>query len=166
MKHILFIALVIPLTAVGQPAPVGEAAWGGWRDGAAEPVASWTADGRPALVYVHAPTCGPCRRMERDVFSPAAPLLARLNRIGLDLSDHDAPHPGAPSPADRARALGAAATPSFILIAPDGAPLAHATGFLDAQAFTLLLAYAATGAYRHASFAAYVERTTGGLPTP
>lgn len=117
---------------------------------------------QPVLVYVHAPWCGPCLRMERAVFPEVAPLLRQFARAGLDFDDHEsrlAWGGQAQSPFAWARHFGVEATPGFVFLEPDGAVLTRMTGYLDAEAFGLLLAYVATGAYRHASFEEYVRRT-------
>lgn len=118
---------------------------------------------QPVLIYVHAPWCGPCRRMERDVFPEVAPLLDRFALAGLDADDYDTRievDGVTQSPFGWARHFGADATPAFVLLDADGALITRTTGFLDADRFSLLLAYVATGAHRHASFDDYVRRTT------
>lgn len=117
----------------------------------------------PVVLYVHASWCGPCRRMERDVFPQSAPLLTRFARARLDFDDHDARlEVGGvwQSPAAWARHFGAHTTPAFVLFTPDGTVITQTTGFLDADRFNLLLAYVATGAYRHASFEQYVREVS------
>lgn len=119
--------------------------------------------GQPVLIYVHAPWCGPCRRMERDVFPDAVPLLRRFALAGLDFDDHDTRieiDGVTQSPFAWARYFGADATPAFVLLDPDGTVITRTTGFLDADRLSLLLAYVATGAHRHVSFDDYVRRTT------
>lgn len=99
--------------------------------------------------------------MERDVLPEAAPLLRRFARARLRYDDHDARLVVGglrQSPAVWARHFGAAATPSFIILDPDGAPITRAIGYLDVASFGVVLAYASTGAYRHATFEAYARR--------
>ena len=101
--------------------------------------------------------------MERDVFPEVAPLLARFVRTRLDLDDHDTPlELGGviQSPAAWARHFGAEGTPSFVLIGQEGEPIAGVGGYQPVLGFSLLLAYVATGAYRHADFDTYVRRTS------
>ncbi|RMH66727.1 MAG: thioredoxin family protein [Bacteroidetes bacterium] len=117
---------------------------------------------RPVLVYATAPWCGLCRRMERDVFPAVRPLLARFVLAELRFDDHDTTLSlggRAQTPFARGRDLGIEATPGIALLAPDGTRITHATGYLDAASLSLLLAYVATGAYRHASFATYAAQT-------
>lgn len=132
-------------------------------------LAEAAATGRPTLVYVHAPWCGPCARMERDVFPDAevATLLGRFALARLDYDDHDSRLVVAGrrrTSAAWARHLGADATPGFVFLAPDGKAIARANGAHDAPAFRLLLAYVATGAHRHASLDAYARQTADALP--
>jgi thioredoxin-related protein len=120
---------------------------------------------QPVLIYVHAPGCGPCRQMERDVFPEVVPLLDRFALAGLDFDDHDTGITVdglTQSPFAWARHFGADATPAFVLLDADGALITRTTGFLDAASFSLLLAYVATGAHRHTAFDDYVRRTLQG----
>jgi len=125
-------------------------------------LAAARAEGRPVLVYVHALWCGPCRRMERTVFAEPGvrPLLARFALARLDYGDHSTPLTiggQTRSPAGWARHLGADATPAFVLLRSDGTGITRMSGYIGAARFGRLLAYVATGAYRHASFEAYLR---------
>lgn len=160
MSHSKIIPFLVLLVGVGlargqEPAPLA------WLrlDHALEQAKS---QNRPILVYVQAAWCGPCRRMEQDVFPAMHPLLERLIRTRIDYDDHERLlHVGqqALSPFDWARHFGVDATPGFVLLAPDGMLIAQSTGYLDPKAFSLFLAYAVTGAYRHTSFKTYAEQT-------
>lgn len=159
----LVVALLLGMMAPEVPAGYAEAKFMRWQ-ALPEALEEAARHQRPVLIYVHAPWCGPCRRMERDVFPQTTPLLDRFALAGLDLDDHEAQvrvGPVTQSPAAWARHFGAEATPAFVLLEPDGTVITRTTGFLDAQSFGLLLAYIATGAYHHVSFEAYVQRTTG-----
>ena len=114
---------------------------------------------QPILIYVHAPWCGPCLR---DLFPEVAPLLERFALARLDLGNHDPLIEVAgltQSPAAWARHFGADTTPAFVFLAPDGTIITRVTGFQDVQGFSLLLAYVATGAYRHATLESYAQST-------
>lgn len=129
-----------------------------------EALAKAAGEAMPVLVYVHAPGCGPCLKMERDVFPRVTPLLGRFARAGLDLDDRESRITVGEvtlSPAEWALRLGAEATPSFVLLAPGGSVITRVTGYTEERGFGLLLAYVATGAYRHADFGAYVEQAGG-----
>lgn len=98
----------------------------------------------PAVVYVQAPWCGPCRRLERETFAdPAvARRLAQMALARLTIDDRDATHRVGPyrrSEAAWAARLGAEATPTLVLLAPDGAVLARHTGFLPPDGLLSIL---------------------------
>lgn len=100
--------------------------------------------GIPTLVYVQAAWCGPCRRMERTTFADPA-IAARLNgfalaRLSLDAyDDFVAVGDYRLSEAGWAARLGADATPTLILLSPDGAILGRQTGFLPADGLAPIL---------------------------
>lgn len=113
----------------------------------------------PLLVYVHAPWCGPCLKMEKDVFPTIAPLMNRFSLAGLDYDDNESlveAYGNKLSPLEWAIRYGAEATPTFILLTPDGSLITRASGYIDTQGFSLLLSYVATNAYHHTSFEDYV----------
>lgn len=92
-------------------------------------------EGRPALVYVQAAWCGPCRRLERETLADPA-IAGRLGRFALarlgfdDRDRHQRVGPYRLSEAEWARRLGAETTPTLVLLAPDGSVLGRHTGFL------------------------------------
>lgn len=119
--------------------------------------------GQPILLYVYAPWCGPCRQMERDVFPQTTALLNRVSLVRLDFDDHESrvyAKNQMLSPFDWARHYGAESTPTFIFVDAAGTVITRATGSLDTKSFSLLLAYIATGAYRHATFSEYVAQAS------
>ena len=96
-------------------------------------------DQRPVFLYVHAPWCAPCRRLERDVL----PLL-RMDEVikaAVDLSAR--PDPGYQDAAfDRIRNAGLDIPPTFALIEPNGEVKASITGFREAHELALFLSLA------------------------
>ncbi len=117
---------------------------------------------RPVLVYVSAPWCGPCLKMENEVFAEVKPLLKRFVLAGLDYDDNESSvtaYGNTNSPFGWAMHYGAEATPTFILLTPTGSVVTRASGFIETRGFSLLLAYVATGAYRHTSFEDYAAST-------
>jgi len=121
------------------------------------------AETRPVLVYVHAPWCGSCRKMEREAFPAATPLLGRFARARLDFDDRDSALTVGgvtKSPFDWARHLGVGATPGFVFLDADGTVITSTTGGMTTESFRYLLAYVATGAYQHGAFEAYVDRVS------
>ncbi len=100
--------------------------------------------GTPTLVYVQAAWCGPCRQMEQETFADPN-IAARLNgfalaRLTLDAYDDYVTVGGYRlSEADWAARLGADATPTLILLAPDGSILGRHTGFLPPDGLAPIL---------------------------
>ena len=177
MQNIPFITgmnLLIVLIVTFAMMPLHDVSWyvtswqNTWLHGAARKDTSWTYfstavkearnDRKPLLVYVHAPWCGPCLKMEQDVFPEVEPLLNRFTRTALDFDDNESiitAYGKSRSPFAWATHLGATATPSFILLTPDGSIITTTTGFIDARGFSILLSYAATKAYQHATIEEY-----------
>lgn len=135
----IFFVLVLVGAAAAQPAQA-------WRT-LPEALALAQADARPALVYVQAAWCGPCRRLERETFTDPT-VSAALNRFALarlTVDDRDRVQVVGPyrlSEAEWAARLGADATPTLVLLAPDGAVLGRHTGFLPPSGLLPLLAAA------------------------
>lgn len=116
-------------------------------------------ESKPILVYVHAPSCGPCLKMEEEVFPEVAPLLDHFARGRLNFDDNESTLNvlgNTRSPLAWAMHFGAAATPSFVLLTPAGDLVTTVSGFVEPRGFELLLAYVSTNAYKHASFEHYV----------
>lgn len=100
--------------------------------------------GRPVLVYVRAPWCGPCRRLEHETFTdPAIRLLLEgfvLARLTID--DHDRMHRAGPyrlSEAGWAARLGAESTPTLVFLSSEGAHLGRSLGFLPPEGLLPIL---------------------------
>lgn len=124
--HIALLALFLPLAAAAQP--------GVWRP-LPEAIALSAAEDAPTLVYVQASWCAPCRRLERETFADpsVARRLARFVRARLTIDEHERTLRVAGyrlSEAEWAERLGAQATPSIVLLGPDGRLLGRHTGFL------------------------------------
>lgn len=118
---------------------------------------------RPLLVYVHAAWCGPCRLMEQEVFPATTTLMRRFARTRLEFDDRTTlveVDGVVRSEAAWARHYGVDATPGFVLMEPGGSVVVRWTGATRTEAFGRLLAYVATGAYRHATLEEYVRQTS------
>ncbi|MEM6784193.1 MAG: thioredoxin family protein [Bacteroidota bacterium] len=157
-----FATLLLTLLASATPG-TDDVTWASLPDAFAEAAAT----DRPVLVYVHAAWCGPCRQMEAAVFPEVAPLLSRFARAELDYADHESrlvvgDH--ARSPFAWAQHFGAAGTPTFVLLEPDGTPITRVQGSQSVDAFALLLAYVATDAYQHTDFASYAAHAQAAQP--
>ncbi|MEM0962671.1 MAG: thioredoxin family protein [Bacteroidota bacterium] len=98
----------------------------------------------PALVYVQAAWCGPCRQLERETFADPD-VQARLAQVALarlTVDDRDRQLRVGPyrlSEAEWAERLGAVGTPTLIALAPDGSVLGRHTGFLPPDGILPLL---------------------------
>lgn len=116
------------------------------------------AETKPVLVYIHASWCGPCLKMEREVFPKVEVLLKRFALAGLDYGDNESSikaYGSTHTPFEWAIRYGVEATPTFVLLTPTGSVVTRASGFIDTQGFSLLLSYVVTKAYNHASFEDY-----------
>ncbi|MEO1572877.1 MAG: thioredoxin family protein [Bacteroidota bacterium] len=161
-----FTAFLLALLVHASPGPASVAedvTWASLPDAFAKAAATE----QHVLIYVHAAWCGPCRQMEAAVFPEVAPLLARFAHAELDYADHESrltlgDHTR--SPFAWAQHFGAAGTPTFVLLEPDGTPITRVQGAQTTGAFALLLAYVATDAYQHTDFASYAEQTQATPP--
>lgn len=96
---------------------------------------------RPIFVYLHAPWCAPCHRLERDVFPRLDAALTGLITASVDLSDRS--EPGFPAPSiEWARRKGLDTPPAFALLRPDGQLIASAVGYRSAPQLRLFLSLA------------------------
>lgn len=143
-------ALLVLLTV----ASLGARAQGGleWRP-LPEALAVARASGVPALVYVEAPWCGPCRALERETLADPSveARLAQFALARLTIDDRDRTHRVGPyrlSEAAWAERLGAASTPTLVLLGPDGAVLGRHAGTLPPSGLLPLLGAALADAAR------------------
>lgn len=92
----------------------------------------------PVFVYIRAPWCGPCYRLERYVFPHVEGELSSFIKARVDLSEK--PDPGYSNrDFDWIRRHGVDVPPSFALLSPNGELVAAVTGFLDAPELRRLL---------------------------
>lgn len=122
---LLFLIPTVEATAQGT-----ETEWLGFTE-ALEKAAE---EHKPLFVYVRAPWCGPCYRMEADVLPELDNKLHGFVTAKVDLSER--PEPG--SFADQraflwARAEGLQTPPAFAVISPDGVTVAAWRGFMQAD---------------------------------
>ena len=61
------------------------------------------------------------------------------------------------TPLSWATYFGAETTPTFVLLTPEGAIITQVSGYVEAQGFSLLLAYVVTKAYNHVTFEDYAR---------
>jgi thioredoxin-related protein len=159
-----FAALFFALTIAYGPATAQELSWRPFE----EALAVADTSGRPVVVDVWAPACGWCYKMKREVYPTLAGDLERgfvLTRLNHEDTDAVLRYQGRRfTPAALARHLQATATPSVVLLAPDGRYLLHATGFVEAERLRPVLAYVASGRYRTESYEAFVASWSAGSP--
>ncbi|WP_103026713.1 thioredoxin family protein [Salinibacter altiplanensis] len=146
------VGLLVMGTAAGQ-----QPEWQGFEE--ALTVADST--GRFVMVAVHAPWCGWCHKMESDVYSSAGVrrcvsesfVATRLNR---DDTDTRYRYRGRRrTPRALAAAFQADGVPATVLLSPEGEYLLHLSGFVEAEALRVLLAYMSTHAHRDQSYDAF-----------
>lgn len=138
-----FVTHGTPAAAASTFEPSGSAPDSGivWRS-FDEALARASAVNRPVFVYVRAPWCGPCYRVEEDVLPDLASALVDVPAVKIDLADR--PEPGL---IDRkahvwARDQGLATPPAFAVLTPEGATLAVIRGYTPAERLRIVLAQA------------------------
>ena len=98
----------------------------------------------PVVVYVNAPWCGPCLRLERETFSDPR-VRGRLEQTAaasIRINAHDRIHRidgFRISEADWARSLGIEATPALVLISGTGQVRAIHTGFISPEVLVAVI---------------------------
>ena len=123
-----------------------------------EAIAAAEQSGKPILIYVYAPWCSACKKMEADVYT-LADLQAYLGdrfEIGrLNLATTD----------DRIDFRGytlssAEMSPTAVFLESNGDFITRLSGYQDGTEFQHVLRFIATGAYREQSYLEYMGRTS------
>lgn len=99
---------------------------------------------KPVIVYVHAPWCGPCLRLERETFADqdVQQRLHRMARANLRIDAHDRIQRYAGyrlSEAEWAMRLGVETTPALVFLTSDGAVLGVHAGFIAPEELIAVL---------------------------
>lgn len=164
MRHLTFV-LAVALTVVlltSVPSTV-----------AAQDTLSWkpferaldtaTQEDRPVLVHVHAPWCGWCLKMEREVYPALQPYLGERFAVArLQWDDPTTTHRYRGrelSEKELARRLGAEQVPAILLLASDGSLLLRLDGFMEADELRPVLRYIASEAYHEQSFEDFLQQS-------
>lgn len=106
--------------------PVGEPP--GWGHDYAAAISQAQSSGKKLLLAFHSPNCPPCLAMDRTVLRSETVInaMSPFVLVRLDTSAEGA---------EVAGRYGVMATPTFIIIQPDGRPLVQADGFLSEEQF-------------------------------
>lgn len=113
--------------------PVGEPP--GWGHDYAAAMSQAQSTGKKVLMAFHSPSCPPCLAMDRTVLRSEAVInaMSPFILVRLDTSAGGS---------EQAEQYGVMATPSFIIVQPDGRPIVQADGFLSEEQFINFLGQA------------------------
>lgn len=118
---------------------------------------------RPVLVHVHAPWCGWCLKMEREVYPALQPYLGkRFAVVRLQWDDPATTHRYRGhrlSEKELARRLGAEQVPAILFLASDGSLLLRLDGFMETDELRPVLRYIASEAYHEQSFEDFLQQS-------
>ncbi|MCA9049754.1 MAG: thioredoxin family protein, partial [Planctomycetaceae bacterium] len=117
---------------------------GGWYPGFEDAQRSASDSGQPLLLHFHATYCGPCRRMNREVFGE--PDVQQRLRNGIAAAEVDvSEHP------EIAQRYGASTVPRDVVVFPDGSIETVNVGFMPRAAYMSMLASIADRGYTMAA---------------
>ena len=150
-KHLALLALT--LVALSAALPPAEP-WQPFE----EALATAQVDDKKVLVFVEAPWCGWCRKLEKTVFDDAETmkaLAAHFTFARLDLDDNEQTHrfKGYRLTAmELAHHLGAETTPTTIFLHPNGEVLTTLATYVEPVEYLKILRFIGTDAYLTQSF--------------
>ena len=124
VRYLTFI-LMLWLTGTAAAGP-------GWRSSFEEARAVAARDQVPLLIHFHAPWCGPCQQMDRDVFSSLAvkrALAEGLAAVKVDTSERP----------DVSRRYGVSTVPRDVVVYPDGRSETLSVGYIPRSAYLSML---------------------------
>ncbi len=130
----------------------------------ADALAVGAMEGKPVMVYVHAPWCGPCHKLDKEVFADSTiqhylESTFITTKLNFDTRD-DRIEVGDKvlSSQDWVFQLGAETVPTMVFLDTDGRIITRLGTYLPAQEFQLVLQFVATQAYEVESFKAFRQR--------
>ena len=150
-KHLALLALTLVMLLAASPSAEP---WQPFE----EALATAQADDKKVLVFVEAPWCGWCRKLEKTVFDDAetmATLAAHFTFARLNLDDNEQTHRFKGyrlTSMALAHHLGAETTPTTIFLAPDGEVLTTLATYVEPGEYVKILRYIGTDAYLSQSF--------------
>jgi thiol-disulfide isomerase/thioredoxin/YHS domain-containing protein len=84
--------------------------------------------GRLVLVHFWSPSCGPCRKMDRDVFArPEVAAAVAANYVPVKINADHFPH--------TCQQYRITALPTDLILSPDGQPLSRSQGFVGSDIY-------------------------------
>jgi thioredoxin-related protein len=145
---LIFVALVLLLGAPVVAAENSDAKiqWYSYADG----IAKAKETGRPIVIDFHADWCKWCKEMDKKTFSNAGVITAMNERfvpISVD-TDHDKA---------TATQFGVQSLPTMWFLDSNGERIDTLPGFVEADFFTIVLDYIASGSYKTTDFEAFMK---------
>lgn len=125
----LLLTCGILITSLSTPCPAQHV---GWRTGYGEAISVAEQDGLPMLLHFHAWYCGPCQRMDRDVFPD--PEVQQALRSGISAAQIDVSREP-----DLASQYGASTVPRDVVVFPDGTTKTLNIGYMSKSSYMSML---------------------------
>ncbi len=126
------IMVILPVLACTAMSSLCEAQSDGWKPGFVSAKSAADSAGLPVLIHFHAWYCGPCQRMDRDVFSDhqvQQSLSDGISSVQVDVSQDP----------DLAGQYGASTVPRDVVLYPDGSSQTLNIGYLSRSLYLSML---------------------------
>ena len=124
--------MIFPAVLIGVTAATCQAQSEGWQAGYEQARTAAESSGQPLLLHFHAWYCGPCQRMDREIF--ADPQVQRALMDGLTSVKVDVTHEP-----DLASRCGATSVPRDVVMFPDGTIETLNAGYMQKAQYLILL---------------------------
>ncbi|MCH8277275.1 MAG: thioredoxin fold domain-containing protein [Bacteroidetes bacterium] len=126
--------------------------------------------GRMIIIDIFAPTCGWCRKMQKEVYTKTDLQeyvfdTFEIGRIDLSINDDTISFKGLDlSSAQLAAAFGATGTPTTIFLEPNGDYITRLPGYHAYEEFLDVLQFIGRHSFREMSFTDYLSKKRAALP--